>query len=230
MPNKVVSFHVVPNGIRTSASLPRRATVPTRLGAGRDGSMTINKPRRTSIAGMDVRYRTIDADDDPSDPRRVENDDSDVEAADVTLSGAPYRAGADGHVVHVIEDVMVPVVAGPLLRLVRWNNRMVRAARALRPARGVWVCAAMDGGPCRRRRARAHLCSGTAACMLTSGGQAHGGARPCLVRASEWERALAQPAGASLQLKAEPALLIPESTSPSPDRTSSLLQGRHKLL
>ena len=78
--------------------------------------------RRGSAGGIEVRHRTIDADDDPSDRQRVEVEGSDVVVADATLSGAPYRAGTDTHVVHVVEDVMVPVAAGPALRLVRWNN------------------------------------------------------------------------------------------------------------
>ncbi|KAI8469500.1 MAG: hypothetical protein J3K34DRAFT_522072 [Monoraphidium minutum] len=119
---QVMSFHILADGIRTINSFRRRTVVTTRLGAGRDGSLTVVKPRRNSIVRMEVRHRTIDADDDPSDRERVETEDSDVAVPDRTLNGTPYAAGTSSHIVHVIDDVMVPVAAGPALRLVRWNN------------------------------------------------------------------------------------------------------------
>lgn len=122
-----MSFHILADGIRTINSFRRRTVVTTRLGAGRDGSLTVVKPRRNSIVRMEVRHRTIDADDDPSDRERVETEDSDVAVPDRTLNGAPYAAGTSSHIVHVIDDVMVPVAAGPALRLVRWNNIAVSA-------------------------------------------------------------------------------------------------------
>jgi hypothetical protein len=120
----VLSYHVHPGGVRASSSLPPRAELATRLG-GAGTTLTVLKPMG-GARGAEVRYRDADIDDAYDTPN--DTDDADIIATDLTISGAPRTAGVN-HVVHVIDEVMVPPAAGTALRAVRVKNggRLVRS-------------------------------------------------------------------------------------------------------